>query len=239
MWRHYLGEMMMRAERRLRTWLAIMAMAVLLTTQGGCVSSQKLTGEDRQAIHTIYLDSAVVMPNVPILVTRGQAFAVGLSAGLGGAIGGAIAGGAAAASGSSSGQTFLSYLTENNIHVDEMLVTSFSDEVQRSNLFPFVKSADEADAILKLEVTTYGLGYTANMFSHDYRATLAVSGTLTRTGGKVVWSKRVIEQAMRADWAAASMKDLFAQPELMRAQMAAASNAAAKELVANLGNDKP
>ena len=83
----------------------------------------KLTGEDRQAIHTIYLDSAVVMPNVPILVTRGQAFAVGLSAGLGGAIGGAIAGGAAAASGSSSGQSFLSYLTDNNIHVDEMLVS--------------------------------------------------------------------------------------------------------------------
>lgn len=218
-------------------WLTITSIAILLATQSGCVASQKLAVEDQRAIHTIYVDTAVTVPEKPMLLTRGEAFALGLGAGLGGAVGGAIVG-SAASSGGTPSQQFVAYLNDNHIRIDEMLLAAFVDEANKRQLFQIVPSADTADAVLKLEVRDYGLGYTANMFSHDYRASLTANGALTRSGGKVVWRKLVAEQAMLANWPAASLHDLFAQPELLRTQMAAASSTVAQELVEDLAGTK-
>jgi hypothetical protein len=228
----------MRRPDGMGRWMVFATITILMTTQSVCVASQNASAEGQQAIRSIYVDATVAMPKEPILVMRAQGFAAAFGGVMGGALGGAAAGGISASSGGTPTQQFLAYLNDNHIRVDEMLPAAFVDEVEKGGLFQIAASLDEADAVLKLEVRRYGLGYTANPFSHDYRASLYARATLTRASGKVVWSKRVWEESAQDQWPAASMHDLFAQPELMRAQMAAAANAAAHELVVNLRNTK-
>ena len=229
----------MRQQCEMGKWLFLAATAILINPQMGSAESQKRGVVDRPAIRSIYVDAAVALPKEPRLVTRGQGLGVALGGVVGGAAGGAAIGGISESGGGTPEQQFLAHLNSNKIRIGEMLPTAFIDEINKYGLFQIVASPDSADAVINLEVQVYGLGYTANPFSHDYRAFLHARGTLTRVGGKVVWSKRIWESGLDDQRPSASMQDLFNQPELMRSQMTAAISEVAREFVADLRKTKP
>lgn len=199
---------------------------VVLVSLVGCVPSQNLRVEDRQALKRVYIVTQVTMPERPTIITRGMAF----GAGLGGVVGGIVA-----AFGATPDEQLVGFLAKNDIHVDQIVDKAFSDRLAQAQKFEFVSVRDNADASIQLEVVMYGIGYTANMFSHDYRAMMAVRATMTRADGKVIWIKQAAFNAMSGgNRPAVPFDDLFTQPELMRKQMTLTAQDAAAELVTQL-----
>lgn len=202
---------------------------VALFFLSGCAPSQNLRGEDRQALKKIYITPQVMLPERPTIITRGMGF----GAGLGGALGAVVA-----SLGATPDEQFVGYLAKNDIHVDQIVGTAFSDKAAQGHRFVLVSTPDDADASIKLEVIMYGIGYTANMFSHDYRAMMAVRATMARKDGRVIWIKQAAFSAMAAgDRPAVPFHELFEQPARMREQMTLTAKDAAAELVAQLDGD--
>ncbi len=212
--------------RSLKTGILILIAA----TQYGCVTSQNLRSEDHAAIHSVYVDESVKLPPEPFVLTREQGWTMGLGGAIGGAAGGAIAG--SASGGGPKGTQ--AYLEKNDIHVDAMLFDSFKDELNKRQLFASASSAADADAVVHLEIVLYGIGYTANMFSHDYRAAFGAKATMTRAGGKVVWIKQTVDTSMNGDRATATWSDIYTKPDVMREQMLVVARSAAHEMVMSL-----
>lgn len=198
----------------------------VLAFVSGCVPSQTLRVEDRQALKKIYIDPQVSMPVRPTIITRGM----GSGAGSGGAVGALVASLEA-----NSDEQFVEFLAKNGIHVDRIVGKAFTDRAAQGQAFALVGAPGDADASIKLEVVMYGIGYTANTFSDDYRAMMAVRATMTRADGKVIWIKQAAFNAMSGgNRPAVPFNDLFTQPELMRKQMTLTAQDATAELVTQL-----
>ena len=204
----------------------LLAGVFVLVCLAGCAPSQNLRVDDQQALHKIYVAPQASMPEHPTIITRNMGF----GAGLGGAVGAVVA-----SLGSTTDEQFVGYLAKNDIHVDLIVAKAFSEKLAEARTFTMVPSIGEADATIKLDVVMYGIGYTANMFSHDYRALLAMKATMSRADGKVLWIKQAAFNAMMGgERPAVPFDELFSQPERMREQMTLAGEAAAAELVAQL-----
>lgn len=208
--------------------LAVALVATVASQLCGCMASQNLRVEDRQSIKKVYIEPTMSLPDKPMIMTRGM----GIGAGTGGAIGAIVA--SASAGGGSREDRFVHYLAANQIDVRKHLLDALSQQMKQQQLFDVVDSADLANATIRLDIMVYGVGYTANMFSHDYRFVLNTKATMNRPDGRPVWVKQIVENSLGGDGNAATWDDLMSKPEIMSQQLDLAAHAAARELVGSL-----
>lgn len=189
------------------------------------MASQDMRKEDRAAIHKIYVKANPKLPEQPVLITRGMIW----GAVLGGAVGGAVS-----SVGATPEQYLVDFLAQHDIHIEQIAAKSVADRLAGQHVFEVADAPADADATLTVDVVVYGIGYTAGMFSSDYRAMLNVRATMTRPDGKVVWIKQDVESALSGDRPAVPLDAMFADAEVMRAQFVATADKAASELLAQI-----
>lgn len=207
--------------RKITLYLIFIYLTSLLC---GC-ASQSLSPANRAAVHTVNVDSNVVMPKDVTYFGAGQ----NMAAALGGVVGAIVASSTAAPP----IRRIETALKDNDIYVDKILVNEFTAQLQNRKAFQVVANKDPADATFKIKVTQYGL-YEHAPLSSELKTVIAVDASLVNKSGTVIW--RDIEQVtmLNSPAPAYTLKQYLSNPLLLQDGFTAACSLVSTKLLNNL-----
>lgn len=202
--------------------LKIFLFTVMIVTLMGCVSPIALSPQDRKSLSSIKIDPVVDMPN-------GMAFnADGASVGRAfGLVGNLVADDIV----NRDTREIMLIQKRLNFSVDKILVANLVNAINRSGKTKVVN--DPANAVMTLQVYTYGFTAPALGFSPKLAPQLGVTAELVRDG-RVIWRASSNIDPVTDNLPAYTMNEIIANPILLRKLWEAAADLAAAQLVKKL-----
>jgi hypothetical protein len=155
------------------TLLRALNIAIIAFLLFGCASSG-MSPEERSALNRVSIAS-FGMPEKPTIITSGTGTAFALT----GAVGVAIASGA-----SDLPTAYKQTLAQNRIDIPAYIRAELKSQLKAKGI-EVVDNASQADAVLSVQVTDYGL--TGGMFSDKRLPLWWANFALTKRDGRVIW----------------------------------------------------
>lgn len=187
---------------------------------GACAPTQALKESDRAAIATIAVSPEVKVPPEPYYFGPGSPLV------LFGAVGGAIL----AAMNVAPTEALTKLANDNGILIGEIVRDQMVDELRAAKRLGI--TSDGADAVLRLEVTLYGVSV-PHGFSGEFVPTLRVRGELLAKEGRVVWQGDEYVHPM-SNVVAPVSSDAIRDPQILRSMWTTAAKRAAHGMMKTL-----
>jgi hypothetical protein len=160
--------------------ICILSLVVALAACAGA-PTVSMTAESRGAIKSVTLNPQVQIP--PEMFYHGRAQSI--SAGVGGLVGAAIV----QSMPQEPKEALLDTMKTKGISVDQILKAEFVRAVSAKSRLRISEGAGPQDAELSLAINAYGFGQTQG-FSALLYPMLAVTATLRKRDGSIVWQKK-------------------------------------------------
>ena len=175
---------------------------------------------DVNSIRRVAVDPEIRLPEIPLIQSPGNFKAFLIAGGIGAAVDQAEA-----------GKLFREYMRKNNIDISKIVLDSFKRTIQEDKPFAL---AEDADAMLKLAINTYGFGV-AGFFGGDARRPLInITASLVFRDGNVVWEKTDYITNMSTLTKAYTYDQLAQDPQLTARSFEQAAVLVSRQIIADL-----
>jgi hypothetical protein len=198
-------------------------LVLLINLIVGCATTQSISVQDRQAIHTVTVNPKVKMPDKVYYMGPGFGYFM-----MGGVIGGAIA-----AAGNVSKDTQLqNYVVANDIHMDQIMRAHLLQQLPDAGL-KFVAQGP-ADAAMNIKIKVYGFSIPQG-FSTAVVPILRVEVNMTRDN-QVIWSSSYYVDPLFGKMPKYQPSDLLNDPKLIVQAWNLAAQKASEHIISTLKN---
>ena len=198
---------------------SILIYLVVLMT--GCATTQALSPQDKQNLHSISVNEKITY--VP------QAYYMGPGLGLlvfAGPVGGAVAGKV----GADQGTQLAEFARSNHVAIDQIVKEQLVGQIEQKTQLKIVKQ--KADADLKITVNLYGFSVPTT-YSFSVVPVLSVNAELIKNK-QVIWKNHYYVDPLFGGMNSYSSKEVFNEPEKVKAAWTAAAHKAAEKIVRTL-----
>ncbi len=186
----------------------------------GCGANISLTKKERALIQSVSINQNIPKPN-DIYYYGAEEIMLGRAIGVLGQI-------SAMETVREPKRRFKYVMERNQIDIEQIVREQFGDELTKSNLFNSIVD-EKGDAEFRLSIEGYGFSAPSHGFSDKLRPNLALTGSLVKLNGTILWKRRIIR--IKGKTSSYTLEEYLKNPELIREALTASSRIAVRDLI--------